>query len=478
VVVNRLRLTVVGTLAMLNVVTLGASVAVAGMLPGRLARWDIPRVTAAGLAGQSPALAPVAAQGTRPAASGLAAALGPLLASSALGPKVGLAVTDVASGAVLYSRGGTTPAAPASSQKLVTAAAALSVLGPDARFTTSVRRGAGPNSIVLAGGGDPTLAAGRPPASDYPQPATLLSLAQATARSLRARGETTVRLGYDTSLFTGPELAPGWTSSYITTGNVTPITALEVDQGRRTAAGTPQDFDTPDNFGARSTTPAQDAARSFASFLAADGITVSGPPARTVAPPGAVRVAAVRSPPLSSIVDWMLRESNNVIAENLARQVALRRHYPASFGGAAAAVTAALRRLGITSGVHLVDGSGLSPQNRLTPDVLARVITLAAGHRSGPLAAIIAGLPVAGFSGTLGPGQGLFGDFGPGALGTVRAKTGNLTTVASLTGVALGRSGRLLGFSFMADRIPSGGLGRATGTLDRLATSLAGCGCR
>ena len=61
----------------------------------------------------------------------------------------------------------------------------------------------------------------------------------------------------------------------------------------------------------------------------------------------------------------MLRESNNVIAENLARQVALREGRPASFGGAAAAVTAVLRRLGVPGGIRLVDGSGLSPRDRI-----------------------------------------------------------------------------------------------------------------
>ncbi|HZC39755.1 MAG TPA: D-alanyl-D-alanine carboxypeptidase/D-alanyl-D-alanine-endopeptidase [Streptosporangiaceae bacterium] len=478
-VANRLRVTIIAALALLNVVTLGAGAAVANLLPARLALWQVARVAQAPLARQQPALAPAAPHAAPPDGRGLAAALGKLAGAPALGKHVGIAVTDIGSGSVLYSRGGGSPAVPASSQKLVTAAAALAALGPSARFTTRVVRGQG-DSLILAGGGDPTLAAGHPPASDYPRPATLASLATATARWLRSRHQTTVRLGYDGSRFTGPAMAPGWTGSYITTGNVTPISALEVDQGRLTGSGKPQDADIPGNFRARSTTPAADAARSFSALLTADGITVTGPPAPARPPAGAARVAAVRSPELAAIVAWMLRESNNVIAEDLARQVALRRHYPASFSGGAAAVTAQLRRLGVTSGLHLVDGSGLSPRNRIAPDALARVITMAAQParpgRSG-LRPIIAGLPVAGFSGTLAPGQSLFGGFGPAALGMVRAKTGNLTTVASLTGVAVARSGELLGFAFMADKIPSGGLGSATTALDRLATALAGCGC-
>ena len=99
---------------------------------------------------------------------------------------------------------------PASTTKLATGLAALAVLGDDARFTTRVVRGAAPGSIVLVGGGDPTLAVNPFPARDYPRPATLASLAAATARTLIAQGRRTVVLGYDTSLYTGPGLAPGW----------------------------------------------------------------------------------------------------------------------------------------------------------------------------------------------------------------------------------------------------------------------------
>ncbi len=114
--------------------------------------------------------------------------------------------------------------------------------------------------VILVGGGDPTLAAGQPPAADYPQDATLRALAAQAARALRARGTRRVRLGFDTSLYTGPGLAPGWPRSYVTTGNVTPISSLEVDQGRLTAGGAPQDADDPGNTMPRTFTPAPEAA--------------------------------------------------------------------------------------------------------------------------------------------------------------------------------------------------------------------------
>lgn len=470
---NRLRLTVVAAVALLNLTTLGAGVAVARLLPARLILWDIPRVAAAQLVHPVPPLPAATARQVPATGGGLAKVL---VNSAALGPRSGVTITDVASGTVLYQRNASTAVPPASSQKLTTAAAALTVLGPAARMATTVVRGATPGSIVLVGGGDPTLAAGRPPAGTYPRPATLSALAAATARRLRAQGRAAVRLSYDTSLFSGPSVAPGWTRSYISTGNVTPISALEVDQGRLTPGGQPQDADDPQNFRPRSFTPAADAARAFASALAADGIRVraAGPGS---APAGAERLAAVYSPPVSAMVSQMLRESNNVIAEDLAHQVALHSGRTGSFSGGALAVTAVLRRLGITGGVHLVDGSGLSPDDRLSPDALAHLVTLAAGPRAGPLRAIIPALPVAGFSGTLAAGQSVFGNFGRAALGVVRAKTGNLTTVASLTGIVTDASGQTLGFAFMAGHIPSGGLSAATAAIDRMATALAGCGC-
>src|SRR5215470_1637167 len=270
-VTNRARVTALAALAMLNVFTLGAGVAVANMLPARLALWQIPRVAKARLAVPGAVLIPAGAQGPAPNRQRLAAALAAKSATIALGRHVGLVVTDLGSGSVLFSRQAGSGFVPASSAKLLTAVAALSTLGPSARFSTRVVSGAR-GSIVLVGGGDPTLAAGQPPKSDYPQPATLRSLAGATARWLHAHGERQVRLAYDTSLFTGPLLAPGWPTGYITTGNVTPITSLGVDQGRLTPAGTPQDADDPGNFRPRSFTPATDAAAAFAGFLRRDGI--------------------------------------------------------------------------------------------------------------------------------------------------------------------------------------------------------------
>jgi len=195
------------------------------------------------------------------------------------------------------------------------------------------------------------------------------------------------------------------------------------------------------------------------------------------APARSAVIASVVSPPLSAVVEQMLQESNNVIAENVARHVALATGQPASFSGAAQAVITVLRRLGITGGISLVDGSGLSPDDAIAPDALVKILELAVARP--PLRPLLAGLPVAGFSGTLSAGQSVFSGIGGAALGSVRAKTGNLGTVASLAGLVADQNGRTLVFAVMADQVPSAGLlSEAASAIDAAASALAGCGCR
>jgi serine-type D-Ala-D-Ala carboxypeptidase/endopeptidase (penicillin-binding protein 4) len=483
--VRRTRITALATLALLNVFTLAAGLVVAHMLPPRLARLHVARTAAGPVINATPVLAPAGTAAGRartaamPTAKGLLNVLGVALPAAETGGNVGIEVADAASGRVLYSANATTAATPASTTKVLTAVAALAALGPSARFSTVVRQAG--DGIVLVGGGDPTLAETGYPSADYPRPATLAQLAASTARALKSQGRRSVRLGYDTTLYTGPGMAPGWTDSLVATGNVTPVVSLEVDQGRLTAGGSPQDEDDPVNFRPRTADPAGMAAAAFAVLLARDGITVTGTPEQATAPASAPLLARVSSPPLVQIVEQMLLESNNVIAENLARHVAIALHMPATFSGAAAAEVRQLRRLGITTPVSLVDGSGLSPQDAIAPQTLVRAIAVAA--RTPKLSGVITGLPVAGFNGTLSKGGSVFGKIGGMAggmaRGVVRAKTGNLATVATLAGLAYDKDGRLLFFAIMAPQVPTAlQLQQAADDIDAAAAGLATCGCR
>ncbi len=484
---RRTRITALATLAMLNMFTLAAGVSVARMLPPRLAALHIPVAASRPLVRAGTVLTPVpvpAGSGAAstavdlpalPTASGLSAVVAATLPAADVGPQLGVEVADTATGDVLYDDDAGVLATPASTTKLATAVTALALLGPDARFSTTVRQVSG--GIVLVGGGDPTLAVHAYPASDYPHPATLAALAAATARALKAEGHRSVRLGYDTSLYSGPDMAPGWTYGDVYSGNVTPIVSLEADQGRLTPAGTLQDSDDPVNYSPRTTDPAGLTAAAFATLLGQHGITVSSGPSPSVAPAGAPLLASVSSPTLSQIVEQMLQESNNVIAENLARHVAIAMGMPATFAGAAAAVMTELRRLGVSTPISLVDGSGLSPLDGIAPETLVRILEVAADTPR--LRSVITGLPVAGFTGTLSAGDSVFGGIGGAARGVVRAKTGNLSTVAALAGLVYDSSGSLLIFAIMAPQVPGAGLLTAAAqAIDAAAAAFAGCGCR
>ena len=137
-----------------------------------------------------------------------------------------------------------------------------------------------------------------------------------------------------------------------------------------------------------------------------------------------------------------------------------------------------LRRLGVTGALTLYDGSGLSPENKIAPATLVQLVRLAASHPQ--LRPALTGLPVEGFSGTLMQGGSVFGLGGRTGLGVIRAKTGNLGTVAALAGTAYARNGQLLGFAVMADQISAapGALQRAATAMVNVASALAGCGCR
>jgi D-alanyl-D-alanine carboxypeptidase/D-alanyl-D-alanine-endopeptidase (penicillin-binding protein 4) len=477
--VRRPRTTAVAVLALLNVFTIAAGLVVAHMLPPRLARLHVPVAAARPVVNATPVLSPAGTSASftqstaLPTRSGIAAMLAQALPAGDTGAAVGIEVANGATGQVLYSANASAPATPASTTKLVTAAASLALLGPQARFTTAVRQVGG--TVVLVGGGDPTLAVNQYPSSDYPRPATLAQLAAGTARALKEQGRHSVRLGYDTALYSGPDLGPGWGDD-VETGNVTPIVSLEADQGRLTAAGALEDSDDPVNFRPRAEDPAGMTATAFAAALAKDGITVTGTPAAAAAPASAPELASVSSPPLVQIAEQMLLESNNVIAENLARQVAIRLGLPVTFSGATQALAAELRRLGISTPVTLYDGSGLSPQDAIAPETLVKVLQAAQGTPK--LRGVITGLPVAGFAGTLSAGNSVFGGIGGSARGVVRAKTGNLSTVATLAGLAYDKSGTLLLFAIMAPQVPgAGALQEAADSIDAAAAGLAACGC-
>ena len=343
--------------------------------------------------------------------------------------------------------------------------AALATLGPDHTFTTKVVRGAGPREVVLVGGGDPLLAS-QPLSlaeaeSTYPTRADVTTLALTAAKALGGRGRVKVR--FDDSLFTGPTDNPAWRRDYVPDDIASPITALMVDSGIA-----------PDRL-SRSDDPSLAAAQVLASALAAAGLRGVGQPERLVAPPGTEELASVESAPLSEIAERIIDVSDNEGAEVVGHQVGLAVSGTGSFEGGAAAVLDTLGGLGIdVSGDEVYDGSGLSRRNRVSTATLLALLQRAAGPDGEAMRSLVTGLPVAGFTGSL---TYRFEDGPPVARGLVRAKTGTLTGVHALAGIAVGRDGEPMAFVLGADKSPDAKKLDAQQALDRAAAALAACRC-
>jgi D-alanyl-D-alanine carboxypeptidase/D-alanyl-D-alanine-endopeptidase (penicillin-binding protein 4) len=122
-----------------------------------------------------PVLGAPASDAGMPSASAVEAIVDPLMASAGLGGHTTASVIDASTGTPLYERGAHTMSVPASTTKLVTAAAVLAARGPAYRLTTRAVAGSQPGEVVLVGGGDPTLAGGG--VATYPDAAKLTDLA-------------------------------------------------------------------------------------------------------------------------------------------------------------------------------------------------------------------------------------------------------------------------------------------------------------
>ncbi|MFE2349683.1 D-alanyl-D-alanine carboxypeptidase/D-alanyl-D-alanine endopeptidase [Kitasatospora cineracea] len=410
-----------------------------------------------------------AADSKAPTGGGLRTALGGTVQDRALGT-LNFAVADAATGEFLFGAQESTPATPASTTKLATAVAALALLPAGHRIATTVV-GAAPGEITLVGGGDPTLTAlpadqvriGGLPVDQDSAPASMADLAHRTATALKAAGTTGVKLSYDTSLYTGPLLHRDHDAM-----NIAAVTPLMVDEGRI-------DPRSPDEAPARVFDPAGQAADSFAGFLRAEGVTVQGKPAAAAAPAGAAELARVESPTIGRLVERMLTTSDNTLAEAVARQAAVAAKQPASFEGAAKAVTDELAGLGVPlDGVLLTDGSGLAKANLIPPITLVKLLAVAAAPTHPELRPVITGLPVAGFSGTLVNRFGAKSGAGE-AAGIVRAKTGTLQGVNTLAGTVVDADGRVLAFALMTRTDADPAAARAA--VDRIVARIAACGC-
>jgi D-alanyl-D-alanine carboxypeptidase/D-alanyl-D-alanine-endopeptidase (penicillin-binding protein 4) len=363
-------------------------------------------------------------------------------ASPHLGSRLSGLVVDATSDAVLWQHSGGTSRIPASVQKVLTAYTVLESMPAATRLVTSTCRAArSPAAVYLRGGGDPSLTTSR-----------IRQLASNTARALGGTLPSRVLVYVDGTIFPAPTMAPGWKSSYLRS-DVQLVRGLTIAGHRggdgRIAAGT-----------------------AMVKALSGYGVTARVAGAAR-APAECAPLATTSSAPTGSLVSTMLLGSNNDYAEFLLRQAALARGGTASWRGALDNELRVLAEAGIpTAGLRTFDGSGLSRANRVRAVTVAKVLLLL--RRDPGHAAIVfgkQGLPRAGQTGTLAKRFAAASQ--KCARGKVQAKTGSLSDVVSLAGIARGQDGKARVFVLLGN-----GVRNVTSTrsaMDTLATTVVGC---
>ena len=459
-------------------------------------------------AAAAPTAPPVSA-GERAASSAAAAAasttalgrrLSGILDDSRSRSETDVSVLDASTGAVVYARRSTSPNMPASNTKILTAVAAMHVLGPDYRFSTDVvRRGRVTDGVLhgnlyLVGHGDPTTRQ-----ADYAR----------LAKAVRAAGITRVtgKVVADGSFFDAQRYNPGWSTSYASEYYAAQTAALTVAPNADLDSGT---VIVKVKGGARgqrpslSTTPAAAkkyvrlvnkattssstgvslsrglggnqitvrgrvrsgatwsglvtvdkpelyAAAVFRRELGTAKITVEGTTSLGTTPATKrTRVARDRSMTLSALLVPFLKLSNNLHAEALTKTMGTLDGEPGSWAGGLARTTAYVRGLGVpVKGFSLTDGSGVTRRNRVSPRTMAAVLVEV--RSEGWWKAFDKGLPVAGVDSHWVGGTLRHRMNGTRAADNAHAKTGSLTGVTALSGYVTGRDGRRYAFSIISN---------------------------
>lgn len=369
-------------------------------------------------------------------------------ASEGVGKSFSLAIAD-GKGNIVAEHDAMIPRQPASTLKTLTAFAAATTLDMGSTLDTKTYLIQGDDNrktVVLQGEGDMLLSDGESDPSHINGRAGLGTLAQRTAEALKQRGITQVDLLYDDSLFGQDRTPAGVTENNVEHRYYTAISTMAVDGGRTwTDMVKPANPDDSSQYPVLSQQPALDAATTFAKRLADNGITVMSGPTAGAAPSGTSALASVSSAPLNEVMAFMLRHSDNTLAQLFGRLTALKRQAGNSIKTDTQAVADTLAEQGIdTSGLQMADCSGLTPGSKVSVTTLIEVQerNLTAGIAT----AAAEGLSIPGLVGTArnrivtGPDNGLF-----------RVKTGSLDAVTSLAGNVSRVKGGVLSFAVIVN---------------------------
>lgn len=351
-----------------------------------------------------------------------------------------------ADGTIAAERNLDTEREPASTTKTLTAFAAVHTLEMSGTLDTEVYLAHADTSptIVLQGHGDMLLGEGQNDPSHINGRAGLATLAQNTVQSLRQRGIDQVALAVDDSLFGDDNTSTALEQNNDGNAMYTPLSSMAVDGGRM-RYGLTADPDAFTDYPTLSRTTASDAAQTFRSLLTQQGITVTDS-SGTSGTEASARIAKVSSAPLNEVMAFMLRHSDNTLAELFARLTALKLGLGNSMDADIQAVVQVLRANDIpTDGLHLTSCSGLAAGTRLRIPTLLAVQRSLVGLDDGG-AAEIEGLSVPGLTGTA-RNRAANDDI----KGLARVKTGSLGGVRALVGNVSREHGGVLLFAVIVN---------------------------
>jgi len=373
------------------------------------------------------------------------------------GAASGLIVAEAESGNVVCASAPGRQRSLASNMKLFTTSTVLSRLGPETRIPTKVFRdgtvdanGVLHGNLYLQGGGDPTL--GTPSFYDS-YLAGLGTNIFALTPQIKAAGITRItgRLYADATIF--DNLRGVADSGYATSSYIGPLSGLAFDSGFKgstSSSGFASD-------------PAKLAASKLARSLRGAGVSVPTQVALRATPANATRVAMVRSPTLNRIVNTTDVWSDNFFAEMLIKLLGARLGGAGTTAAGATVVEAFAHSH--NSGVHAVDGSGLTRTNRASP---RQIVNLLLAMRKEPVGEdFVQDLALAGHEGTVAERM-----HGTAADGHCRTKTGTLTGVSNLSGYCFNKDGKTMVFSVLMSSVSN--LTLAHLDQDRIAAAVAG----
>lgn len=368
-------------------------------------------------------------------------------AASDFGGEYAIAIADAA-GNVVAEHDLDKSYTPASTMKTLTAYAAATTVDMGKTLDTQTyleQREDGTARLVLKGNGDMLLGAGASDSAHINGRAGLGTLAANTAKALRQRDITSVTLVYDDSLFGNDRWPSGIAELDSDHVYYAPTASMAVDGGRNWNGVNPADPDIFSTYPALSTQPAREAAQVFAQRLTEQGIAVNSSVEQGTVPEGTSPIAAVRSASLNEIMAFMLRHSDNSLAEEFGRLLALHLGADNSPAGAVRSVEQVLVQRGIsTEGLIMPNCSGLSEGAKLTVRTLLEVQQR--NLTSGAGAAAAEGLSVVGFVGTA---ANRLNDADE--AGLIRVKTGSLGDVTSMTGNVSRHNGGALSFAVIVN---------------------------